>query len=104
MVRIASGTAYRAELMGTACSAARVRNCGVGSVGAGCSFCSVFTFLTIFFKTIENIEITFQTTNIYIYIYIYSAFNQGGNREESVEPEQHFSRIAALTADSRMSH
>jgi hypothetical protein len=35
---------------------------------------------------------------------IYSAFNQGGNREESVEPEQHFSRIAALTADSRISH
>jgi hypothetical protein len=34
---------------------------------------------------------------------LYSAFNQGGNREESVEPE-HFSRIAALTADSRMSH
>jgi hypothetical protein len=34
----------------------------------------------------------------------YRAFNQGGNREESVEPEQHFSYIAALTADSRMSH
>jgi hypothetical protein len=34
----------------------------------------------------------------------YSEFNQGGNQEESVEPEQHFSRIAALTADSRMSH
>jgi hypothetical protein len=34
----------------------------------------------------------------------YRAFNQGGNREESVEPEQHFSGIAALTADSRMSH
>jgi hypothetical protein len=34
---------------------------------------------------------------------LYRAFNQGGNREESVEPEQHFSRIAALTADSRMS-
>jgi hypothetical protein len=38
------------------------------------------------------------------HIFIDSAFNQGGNREESVEPEQHFSRIAALTADSRMSH
>jgi hypothetical protein len=35
---------------------------------------------------------------------LYRAFNQGGNREESVESEQHFSRIAALTADSRMSH
>jgi hypothetical protein len=35
---------------------------------------------------------------------LYSVFSQGGNREESVEPEQHFSRITALTADSRMSH
>jgi hypothetical protein len=34
---------------------------------------------------------------------MYSAFNQGGNWEESVELEQHFLRIAALTADSRMS-
>jgi hypothetical protein len=44
---------------------------------------------------------------IYSYIYtdmiLYRAFNQGGHWEESVEPE-HFSRIAVLTADSRMSH
>jgi hypothetical protein len=35
---------------------------------------------------------------------IIQGVQKGGNREESVEPEQHFSRIAALTADSRMSH
>jgi hypothetical protein len=35
---------------------------------------------------------------------LYRAFNQGGNRAGSVEPEQHFSRIATVTADSRMSH
>jgi hypothetical protein len=35
---------------------------------------------------------------------IYRAFNQGGNRAWSVGPEQYFSRIAAVTADSRMSH
>jgi hypothetical protein len=34
---------------------------------------------------------------------IYSAFNRGGNRERSVKPEQHLSRIAGVTADSRMS-
>jgi hypothetical protein len=37
-------------------------------------------------------------------IEIYRAFNLGGNRAGSVEPEQHLSRIAAVTADSRMSH
>jgi hypothetical protein len=33
----------------------------------------------------------------------YSAFNRGGNRERSVQPEQHLSRIAGVTADSGMS-
>jgi hypothetical protein len=33
----------------------------------------------------------------------YSAFNRGGNRERSVKPEQHLSRIAGVTADSGMS-
>jgi hypothetical protein len=54
MVRVASGSAYRAELMGTASSAARVQSYGVCSVGAGCSFCSVFAFLKIFFKPKEK--------------------------------------------------
>jgi hypothetical protein len=66
MVRIAFGTAYRAELMGTACNAARVQICDVCSVGVGCSFCSVFAFLTVFFKTTENIGINFRRSNIYI--------------------------------------
>jgi hypothetical protein len=33
----------------------------------------------------------------------YSAFNRGGNRERSVKPEQHLSRIAGVTADSGIS-
>jgi hypothetical protein len=36
-------------------------------------------------------------------ILLYSAFNRGGNREMSVQPEQHVSRIAGVTADSGMS-
>jgi hypothetical protein len=39
----------------------------------------------------------------YELILIYSAFNRGGNRERSVKPEQHLSRIAGVTADSGMS-
>jgi hypothetical protein len=38
-----------------------------------------------------------------ICIFSYSAFNRGGNREMSVQPEQHLSRIAGVTADSGMS-
>jgi hypothetical protein len=34
---------------------------------------------------------------------LYSAFNRGGNRERSVQPAQHLSRIAGVTADSGMS-
>jgi hypothetical protein len=34
---------------------------------------------------------------------LYSAFNRGGNQEMSVQPEQHLSRIAGVTADSGMS-
>jgi hypothetical protein len=33
---------------------------------------------------------------------LYSAFNRGGNREMSVQPE-HLSRIAGVTADSGLS-
>jgi hypothetical protein len=38
-----------------------------------------------------------------VHMQIYSAFNRGGNRESSVKPEQHLSRIAGVTADSGMS-
>jgi hypothetical protein len=67
-VRVASGSAYRAELMGTASRAARVQSCGMCAVGVGCSFCSVFPFSTIFFKTVEGIGIIFQRNYIYIYV------------------------------------
>jgi hypothetical protein len=50
-----------------------VQICSVCSMGAGYSFCSVFAFLTIFFKTIENMGITYQTTNIYTHTYTRSS-------------------------------
>jgi hypothetical protein len=55
---LASGTAYRAELVGMVLGAARVQRCGVCSVGPGCSFHSVFAFLIIVFKVKENMQIT----------------------------------------------
>jgi hypothetical protein len=39
----------------------------------------------------------------FLYYLLYSAFNREGNRERSVKPEQHLSRIAGVTADSGMS-
>jgi hypothetical protein len=55
-------------------------------------------------KSCSTWDITTKHFRIAGYPSFYRAFNQGGKREESVEPEQHFSRIAALTADNRMSH
>jgi hypothetical protein len=55
---LASGTAYRAELVGMVSGAARVQSCGVCSVGPSCSFHSVFAFLIIVFEAKENMQIT----------------------------------------------
>jgi hypothetical protein len=57
-------------------------------------FCERFTAL--FGCTVAGNLLIIQTA-------IYSAFNRGGNRERSVQPEQHLSRITGVTADSGMS-
>jgi hypothetical protein len=54
---LASGTAYRAELVGVVSGAARLQSCGVCSVGPR-SFRSVFAFLIVVFKVKENMQIT----------------------------------------------
>jgi len=51
---LASGVAYRAELVGIVSGAARVQSCVVCSGGPGCSFRSVFAFLIIVFKVKEK--------------------------------------------------
>jgi hypothetical protein len=51
----------------------------------------------------EKESVIFAEPELYSPIYLYSAFNRGGNRERSVQPEQHLSRIAGVTADSGMS-
>ena len=69
MAGLASGTAYRAELVGIVLGAARMQSCGVCSVGPGCSFHSVLAFLIIVFKVKENMHISLNKLKIYIYMY-----------------------------------
>jgi hypothetical protein len=61
-------------------------------------------YIHLYKRDIQRFATAVRVTHKVAPLYKYRAFNQGGNREESVEPEQHFSHIAALTADSRMSH